>query len=134
MEYFLNKAVNWALLEKIIYGSRSSHQRCSVKNGVLRNFAKFTGKHLFQSNFAKFTGKHLFQSLFFNRDSGTGVFLWTTFLWTTFYATPLVAASTIFAKGWSTFLLSCRLSIIEKRNLWQVFLGKFWKATFEEPG
>ena len=26
-----------------------SHQRCSVKKGVLRNFAKFTGKHLCQS-------------------------------------------------------------------------------------
>ena len=25
---------------------RSSHQRISVKKGVLRNFAKFTGKHL----------------------------------------------------------------------------------------
>ena len=23
-----------------------SHRRCSVKNGVLRNFAKFTGKHM----------------------------------------------------------------------------------------
>ena len=30
---------------------RSSHQRCSVKKGVLRNFAKFTGKHLRQSLF-----------------------------------------------------------------------------------
>ena len=28
---------------------RSSHQRCSVKKGVLRNFKKFTGKHLSQS-------------------------------------------------------------------------------------
>ena len=36
---------------------RSSHQRCSVKQGVLRNFAKFTGKHLRQS-------------LFFNNVSG----------------------------------------------------------------
>ena len=36
---------------------RSSHQRCSVTNGVLRNFAKFTGKHLCQS-------------LFFNKDAG----------------------------------------------------------------
>ena len=27
---------------------RSSHQRCSAKKGVLRNFAKFTGKHLCQ--------------------------------------------------------------------------------------
>ena len=30
---------------------RRSHQRCSVKKGVLRNFAKFTGKHLCQSVF-----------------------------------------------------------------------------------
>ena len=29
----------------------SSHQRCSVKKGVLRNFTKFTGKHLCQSLF-----------------------------------------------------------------------------------
>ena len=32
-------------------------QRCYVKRGVLRNFAKFTGKHLCQS-------------LFFNKDGG----------------------------------------------------------------
>ena len=31
--------------------SRSSHRRCSVKKGVRRNFAKFTGKHQFQSPF-----------------------------------------------------------------------------------
>ena len=30
---------------------RSSHQRCSVITGVLRNFAEFTGKHLCQSLF-----------------------------------------------------------------------------------
>ena len=30
---------------------RSSHQRCSIKKGVLRNFTKFTGKHLCQSLF-----------------------------------------------------------------------------------
>ena len=29
--------------------SRSSHQRCSIKKDVLRNFTKFTGKHLCQS-------------------------------------------------------------------------------------
>ena len=28
---------------------RSSDRRCSVKIGVLRNFTKFTGKHLYQS-------------------------------------------------------------------------------------
>ena len=30
---------------------RSSHRRCSVRKVVLRNFAKFTGKHLYQSLF-----------------------------------------------------------------------------------
>ena len=30
---------------------RSSYQRCSVKKGVLRNFAKFTEKHLCQRLF-----------------------------------------------------------------------------------
>ena len=29
--------------------TRSSHQMCSLREGVLRNFAKFTGKHLCQS-------------------------------------------------------------------------------------
>ena len=48
----------------VIFGiHRSSPWRCSVKIGILKNFAKFTGKHLFQS-------------LFFNKDSGTGVFQW----------------------------------------------------------
>ena len=36
---------------------RSSHRRCSVRKGVLRNCAKFTGKHLPQS-------------LFFNKVAG----------------------------------------------------------------
>ena len=31
--------------------SRSSHQRCSIKKGVLRNFTKFRGKHVCQSFF-----------------------------------------------------------------------------------
>ena len=45
------------------FSEATSHQRCSVRKGVLRNFAKFTGKHLCQS-------------LFFNKvaDLGTGVF------------------------------------------------------------
>ena len=29
----------------------SNHRRCFVRKGVLRNFAKFTGKHLWQSLF-----------------------------------------------------------------------------------
>ena len=30
---------------------RNSHQRCSVRKCVIRNFAKFTGKHLYQRLF-----------------------------------------------------------------------------------
>ena len=36
--------------KKLNWHSRSSHQRCSIKN-VLRKFTKFTGKHLYQSLF-----------------------------------------------------------------------------------
>ena len=32
---------------------RGSHHRCSPRKGVLRNFSKFTGKHLFQCLFLK---------------------------------------------------------------------------------
>ena len=38
---WLNHVWNWNF--------RSSHQRCSVRKGVLRNFTKFIGKHLCQS-------------------------------------------------------------------------------------
>ena len=41
------------ILCSLVYNftDRSSHQRCSVIKGVLRNFAKFIGKHLCQSLF-----------------------------------------------------------------------------------
>ena len=37
--------------QKFVWEFRSIHQRCSVRKGVLRNFAKFTGKHLCQRLF-----------------------------------------------------------------------------------
>ena len=30
---------------------RSSHRKCSLKKGALKNFTKFTGKHMCQSLF-----------------------------------------------------------------------------------
>ena len=42
----MNLHLNFHLWIRII---KSSHQWCSVKKGVHRNFAKFTGKHLCQS-------------------------------------------------------------------------------------
>ena len=37
--------------KRLMANFRNSHERCSIKKGVLRNFAKFTGKHLCQSLF-----------------------------------------------------------------------------------
>ena len=55
------------------FSIRSSHQRCSMKNGVLRNFTKFTEKHLCQSFFFnKVAG--LSPVTLLGRNSGTGVF------------------------------------------------------------
>ena len=41
---FVNHATN-----SVTECFRRSHQRCFIKKGVLRNFTKFTGKHLCQS-------------------------------------------------------------------------------------
>ena len=42
------KAIEWCHWLRYC---RRSHQRCSLKKGVLKNFTKFTGKHLCQSLF-----------------------------------------------------------------------------------
>ena len=79
----------WCCCNVIIACSKNSLDRSSrpdvfCEKGVLRNFAKFTGKYLRRS-------------LFFNKvaDSGTGVFLWILRISKNifFYWTPLVAAS-----------------------------------------
>ena len=41
----------------VLFQNKSSHRRCSVRKGLLRNFAKFTGKQLCQI-------------LFFNKVAG----------------------------------------------------------------
>ena len=55
-EHFLLKKRIWQRCFPVHFANflrtpRSSHQRCSLKKGVLRNFTKFTGKHLCQSLF-----------------------------------------------------------------------------------
>ena len=58
----------------IISIARSNHRSCSIKKDVLKNFSKFTGKHLCQSLFFnKVAG--LRPAILLKRDSGTGVFL-----------------------------------------------------------
>ena len=53
---------------------RSSHQRCSVTKGVLRNFTKFTGKPMCTSLFFNKVAVLRPETLL-KRDSGTDVFL-----------------------------------------------------------
>ena len=62
---------------QMIIGSRSSHHSSSIIKGVFRKFAKFTGKHLWQSLFFNMVAGLRPQDWNFTkkRDSGTGVFL-----------------------------------------------------------
>ena len=50
-------------MQSIFHTSRNSHQRCSVRKDILRNFAKFTEKRLWQS-------------LFFNKVAGLLQLYW----------------------------------------------------------
>ena len=63
--------------------NRNSHHRRSMEQGVLKNSAKFTDKHLWQGLFFI---KLQAWGLYRKRESGTGVFLWIllNFLRTTF--------------------------------------------------
>ena len=75
---------------------RSSYWRCSLRKGVLRNFAKFTGKHLcsslwhrcFPANFAKFlrtpflqnpSGRLLLDKAFFKSTFTLQIFCFARF-------------------------------------------------------
>ena len=57
---FWSKVAKLSIKVTNIMINRSSHQRCSMKKGILKNFTKFTGEHLCQS-------------FFFNK---VGVLLW----------------------------------------------------------
>ena len=74
---------------------RCSHQRCSVKKGVLKIFANLTGRYVLQSLLIKLQA--LKPATLCKRDSNTGVFLWMSRnSWEQlffFNRTPLVAAS-----------------------------------------
>ena len=52
---------------------RSSHRKCSVKKGVLKNISKFTGKHLCQSLFFNTVAGLRFCIL--NQLNTSGIFL-----------------------------------------------------------
>ena len=105
------------------HSSRSSGPEVFCKKGVLRNFTKFTGKHLFQSLFFKKVAGlspatllktrlwHRFLPVFFMK------FLTTSF----FYRTPPVAAS-----GYST-LSAWHLNFCQFQRKLNEITSKFYK-------
>ena len=88
--HLLKKISETILYSKGSINSRSSHRRCSVRKGVLRNFTKLSGKHLCQGLFfnkvvglrpATLLKKRLWHSCFPEN--------FVKFLRTPFYRTPL---------------------------------------------
>ena len=51
--HFLFLHFSWSSFEMFlcIMCTRKSHRRCTAKNGILKSFANFTGKHLFWNIF-----------------------------------------------------------------------------------
>ena len=54
--------------------NRSSHQRCSIIKGVLKDFAKFTKKTPVPDSLFNKVAVAVFNKVYLKRDSGTGVF------------------------------------------------------------
>ena len=73
---------------------RTSHQRCSVEIGILKNFPKFTGEHLRQSLFCnKIAGLRSATLLKETLAQAFSYEFCEIFKNTFFHQTPLVAAS-----------------------------------------
>ena len=123
-------------LNKNIIHLRSSHRSFSVKKGVLRNFVKFTGKHLCQSLFfnkvaapatllKKETLTQVFSSEFYEISKNTCS---TEHLWTTAsdisvelpknyqYNHSLKIKFLVFCKDFVTILIECFWFIWHRKN------------------
>ena len=66
--------------------NRTSHRRCSIKKGVLKNFANFTRKKRFPVKFAKFLRttilKNIYERLLLNENNFSEIMLLCfSFLW-----------------------------------------------------
>ena len=113
--------------------NRSSHQMCSMKKGVLKNFAKFIGKHLCQSLFfnkvaggaCNFIKKEnlarVFSCKFCEISKNT---LFTEYLWTTAYRERIFCNNSL-QKGFLhrsslTFYLVCHRYVLVFNSLKQI--------------
>ena len=71
---------------------RNSHQKCSMKKGVLRNFTKFTGKHLCQSLFLIRLQKETLAQVFSCN--------FCEISWNTFFTEPLWTTASVLSNRW----------------------------------
>ena len=111
---------------------RSNHQRWSVKKGVLKNFPKFTGKHLHQSLFFNKVADLIVVQLYWKRDSDTTVFFWIlgnfqehlfyrTHLGDCFCDMPNDEKYLLFSNfGWSLRAIICMLCSDNASTNWEV--------------
>ena len=73
---YLHLWINFFKNAQICKTTRSSHRSCAIKNGVLKNFTKFTRKHLCQSlffnEFARLTPATLLKKRLQGQIQGAG--------------------------------------------------------------
>ena len=72
---FLTMSVKFDHTISNLQNWRSSHRRCSIKKDIIKDFAKFTGKHLRWSIFFNKV-ESLKPETLLKRDSNPGAFLW----------------------------------------------------------
>ena len=118
----MSNDTNWhfliyKLFEVILKGfrirtDRNSHERCSIKKGVLWNFTKHLWKHL-----RKHLRKHLCQSLFFNKACN---FIKKETLTQVFSCEFCeISKNTFFTEHlWTTASKQIKLSILNRSNCW----------------
>ena len=88
-----------------LWNDKSSRQRCSVEKGVLRYFAKLTGKHLYQSIFfKKVAGLRLRPATLLRKRLWHRCFpvSFAKFLRTSFYRTPLDGCHNVIINSWQS--------------------------------
>ena len=112
---------------------RNSRRRCSVRKTVLRNFAKFTGKHLCQrvSFLMKLQASGL--QLYEKRNSGKGVFLLILRISkNTFFTEQLWSTASVLSRCQSTFqTISSEISMTLQKNKIKIITSLKIITTYE---
>ena len=117
------KETLWAVVSK----SRSSHWRCFVKKGVLKNFTKLTAKYLCWSLFFNKVAK-LRPATLLKRDSNTVIFLWILAKFLTINVTRM---SEVFSHSQKTLVLHIQgIYLFYRFKNYTQHLTSFYSSTF----